>query len=139
MNFDRISKALGRVTVPQEAPVEPRMESAGATKPAHGRPAFGEPLLAVVERVSANWFGGEGRRPARSAPLQAGVPSAEELRAAAAASDILLTHDERNLSSLRDDEYPLLVLLIEGTGLLLTGRREGVFLFDDGSGKVKPI
>lgn len=134
MNLDRIQSVLKRgksldgVTAREAEPVSPRGSMAG------------EHVFSALDRVAGSWFGGDGTRAPSSAHGRSeGVPTPEELRHVAADSDIALSYEERSLASLRTEEFPCILLMQDGSSLLVSERRDGVFLLDDGSGKPKSI
>ncbi len=128
MSFDRIQSLLQRYRAGDDRAVYRA-----------GVPA-GEPVFSALDRVAGRWFGEDGARAAGAAGASnPGVPTPEELRSIAADSDIALTYEERSLASLTGDVFPCILLMHDGSSLLVSGRQDGVFLFDDGAGTTKPI
>lgn len=133
MSFDRIQSMLQRYRSGDEAPVS----RAGVHRAGIPR---GEPVFNALDRVAGRWFGDDAGGAAKDAgATNPGMPTPEELRSIAEDSDIALTYEERTLASLTGDVFPCILLMTDGSSLLISGRDDGVFLFDDGSGKTKPI
>lgn len=131
MKLDRIQNAFKRGNAPDGDQV--------SEKPPRGSMA-GEHVFSAVDRVADNWFGGDGARsPSPSHQASDGVPTPEELRHVAADSDIALNYEERSLRSLRAEEFPCILLMQDGSSLLVSERHDGVFILDDGTGKPKSI
>lgn len=129
MNLDRLQSVLKRRTT----------EPSDAAAPARGALA-GEHVFSALDRVAGSWFGGDGARaPSGRLGAPSGVPTPEELRHVAADSDIALSYEERSLVSLRAEEFPCILLMQDGSSLLVSERRDGVLLLDDGTGKPKSV
>ncbi|MFK7791457.1 MAG: ATP-binding cassette domain-containing protein [Devosiaceae bacterium] len=127
MSFDRIQSVLKRY------------RSGEDVVPSRAGVPNGEPVFNALDRVAGSWFGTETARRSPSNGAPPGVPTPEELRGMAADSDIALTYEERALGSLAGDVFPCILLMTDGSSLLVSGRDEGVFLYDDGGGTTKPI
>ena len=132
MNIDRIQSVLKRTGRPSGD--EDRLPGSGIRSG-----PMGEHVFSALERVASGWFGQDGARRKVVDHSATGVPTPEELRHVAGESDIALSYEERPLHSLKRDVFPCILLMKDGASLLVTGRDEGVFLFDDGSGTTKPI
>lgn len=140
--LNRTRQKLGGLHDGQDRGQDPH-EIRSSTAP--GAPK-GEPIFRAIDRIADSWFGTVGQRSSRTSSARSrqdwaeqGTPTAEELRAVAADSDIALTYEERSLKSLRREDFPCILLMNDGSSLLVSSRQDGVFLFDDGSGKTKPI
>lgn len=130
MNLDRIQSVLKRGKSLQDADrtALPRGSTAG------------KHVFSALDRVARGWFGGDGARVASAHfDPSSGVPTPEELRHVAADSDIALSYEERSLISLRPEEFPCILLMQDGSSLLVSERRDDVLLLDEGTGRPKAV
>ncbi len=112
----------------------PRIESGSKALPA----GAARPVMEHVARIASDWFGRAGNARDHLSSYEGGVPTPEALRAAGHDLDLDVVGVPRALGDLEARDFPCILLLHTGQGVLLTGRPDAHVLMLDVDGRSAP-
>ncbi|MCB1507697.1 MAG: ATP-binding cassette domain-containing protein [Hyphomicrobiaceae bacterium] len=114
-----------------------RQAAEGAAMPEAGTPRHGggTHLLKSIGRIAGAW---SGRAPVMAENAE-GVPTPEELAAAADDASVDVAYDTRTLASLSAQDFPCVVLLTSGLSRLIVARADKDTLIVDEDGAQSPV